>query len=159
MASVAVLAFTGCAPGSPQSGAKTFLDEHAGAAARLATSTKLFEAALARLASSPTPSQLAALAGAAAQAHPELLRASEWSVAGQGEEGAEEEDVPRAESQVTEAAAELAGVSAALEAYARAPSAVALARNRSKLSAARGQWDEGISQLWYLAHTSHAPTL
>jgi hypothetical protein len=159
IAVLAALAVAGCAAGSPQTGAKTFLDEHAGAAARLATSTKLVEAQIARLPSTPTRSQMALLARAATQARPALQAASEWSVAGAGEEGAEEEDVPRAETQVTEAAGELAAVMSALESYARAPSASALARNQSKLSAARGQWNEGISQLWYLAHSSHPPTL
>jgi hypothetical protein len=159
MAVLAALAVAGCASGSPQTGARTFLDEHAAAAAQLAASTKLVAGALARLASTPARSQLALLARAAAQAHPELQTASEWSIAGQGEEGAEEEDVPRAETQVTEAAAELAAVMSALEAYASAPRAGALARAQSKLSAARGPWNEGISQLWYLAHTAHPPTL
>jgi hypothetical protein len=159
IAVVAALAVVGCAPGSPQTGAKAFLDEHAAAAARLATSTKLLEAQIPRPASTPTRSQLALLARAATQARPELRAASEWNVAGAGEEGAEEEDVPRAETQVVEAAAELAAVMFALQRYASAPSASALARNQSKLSVARGQWNEGISQLWYLAHTAHPPTL
>jgi hypothetical protein len=156
---LAALAVTGCASGSPQTGAKTFLDEHADAAEQLAASTKLVEGALARLSSTSTRKQQALLARAAGAARPELVAASEWSVAGQGEEGAEEEDVPRAETQVTEAAAELAAVMSALASYPRAPSASVLARTRSKLSAARGPWNEGISQLWYLADTAHPPTL
>jgi hypothetical protein len=156
---MAALAVAACASGSPQTGAKTFLAEHATAAEQLARSTKLVEAMLARPAGTPPRSQLALLARAATQARPELQAASEWSVAGQGEEGAEEEDVPRAETQVTEAAAELAAAMSALETYAGAPSASGLTRSQSKLSAARGQWNEGISQLWYLAHTAHPPTL
>jgi hypothetical protein len=159
IAVLAALVLVGCAPGSPQTGAKAFLDEHAAVAARLAASTRLLEAQIAQLSSTPTRSQLTLLARAATQARPRLRAASEWNVAGAGEEGAEEEDVPRAETQVTEAAAELAAVMSALQRYARAPSASALARNRSKLSVARGQWNEGISQLWYLAHTAHPPTL
>ncbi len=156
---VAALGFAGCAAGSPQTGAKAFLREHAAAAARLAASTKTVEGELARLSSSSSRAQLALLADAAAETHSQLVRASEWSVAGEGEEGAEEEDVPRAETQVVAAATELAGVTAGLKRYARAASASALAGYESKLSTARGQWNEGISQLWYLAHTKDPPTL
>ncbi len=159
IAAVAALGFAGCAAGSPQTGAKTFLGEHAAAAARLAAATRTVEGELARLSRSPNRAQLKLLARAAGEVHPQLVKASEWSVAGQGEEGAEEEDVPRAETQVVEAAMELVGATAGLQTYARAPSASALARYESKLSTARGQWNEGISQLWYLAHTAHPPML
>jgi hypothetical protein len=140
-------------------GASAFRDEHGAEAARVAAATKTVEAEVSRLSRSPTRSQLSVLLRAAAEAHRKLVPASEWSVAGQGEEGAEEEDVPRAETQVTEAAAELAASMSALQSYARAPSAAALARCESKLAPGREQWNEGISQLWYLAHASNAPSV
>ena len=102
---------------------------------------------------------MARLARAAAEAHGDAAQASAWSVAGRGEEGAEEEDVPRAETQVTEGAGELVSAMAALQAYARAPSAASLARYKSRLASGKAQWNEGISQLWYLAHASDPPTL
>jgi hypothetical protein len=74
-----------------------------------------------------------------------------------GEEGAEEEDLPRAETEATEAAGELASATSALQAYARAPSAAALASAQSELARGREQWNESISQLWYLAHASSPP--
>jgi hypothetical protein len=162
LAAVAVLAgvaLAGCASGSPQTGAATFRGEHAGAAARVSASTKAVEHELAGLPAAPTRAQLARLAQAAGQAHGELLVASEWNVAGRGEEGAEEEDVPRAETQVTEGAGEIASAMSALRTYARAPSAATLAGYRSKLANGQTQWNEGISQLWYLAHASDPPTL
>jgi hypothetical protein len=139
-------------------GASTFRGDHGAAAVRVAAATKSVEADVARLSSHPGSTQLLLLGRAAALAHRELVAAGEWAVAGQGEEGAEEEDVPRAETQVTEAATEMAGAMTALQGYARAPSTAALARYASKLVPARQQWDEGISQLWFLAHAAGAPT-
>jgi hypothetical protein len=140
-------------------GASTFRGDHGAAAARVAAATKDVEADVARLSSHPSSAQLLDLAHAAALARRELVAAGEWAVAGQGEEGAEEEDVPRAETQVTEAATEMAGAMTALQGYARAPSTAALSRYASKLAPARQQWDEGISQLWFLAHAAGAPTV
>src|SRR5271166_732216 len=117
----------GCASGSPQTGAATFRDEHAVPAARLAATTKALELEISRLSPAPTAAQLVGLARAAAQAHGEAAGASAWHVAGRGEEGAEEEDLPRAETQVTEGAGELASAMSALQSYVRAPSAAALA--------------------------------
>jgi hypothetical protein len=149
----------GCASGSPQTGAAAFRREHAVQAARMAATTNAVELELSRLSHAPTSAQLARLTRATAEARGEAARASAWNVAGRGEEGAEEEDVPRAETQVTEGAGELVSAMSALQAYARAPSAAALARYKSRLASGKAQWNEGISQLWYLAHASGPPTL
>ncbi len=159
MAAVAALALAGCASSSPQTAATGFLDEHSAGASRVATTAKAVRAEVARLSSSPTRSQLGRLAAAAGEAHRDAVQAGAWNVAGRGEEGAEEEDVPRAEGQVTEGADDIASAMSALQAYARAPSAAALARYESEFASGRTQWDEGISQLWYLAHASHPPTV
>ena len=100
------------------------------------------------------------LAHAAAQARRSSVRAGEWNVAKSGEggeEGVEEEDLPRAETEATEAANQLSGAMSALEAYTRAPSAAALARYESKLAHGREVWDESISEIWHLAHGSSPP--
>jgi hypothetical protein len=149
----------GCASESPQMGGSSFRREHGAAAVRVARATKAVVGALARLGGDRRPSRLGPLERAATEARRMLVVASGWDVAGAGQEGAEEEDVPRAESQVTEGASELADAMSALQAYARAPRAAALARFERKLAPARQQWNEGISQLWYLAHASGAPTL
>ncbi len=156
---MAAVALAGCASGSPQTDARGFIAEHGAAAARLAAATRAAEAAASRASSAPSRSQLRVLADLGAMAHADLVAASGWPVAGRGEEGAEEEDVPRAETQVTEGASEMASAMAALDAYARAPSAAALGGFESKLTGGRTQWDEGVSQLWYLAHSSRAPTV
>jgi hypothetical protein len=155
MATVAALAFAGCASSSTQTGATVFLDEHVVGAARAAAATKAVEAEVSRLSSSPTRSQLERLARAAGEGHRNLVQAGEWNVA----EGGEEEDLPRAEAEVTEGANELANAMSALQAYARAPSTAALARYESKLAHGREQWNEGISELWHLAHGSNPPTV
>jgi hypothetical protein len=46
-----------------------------------------------------------------------------------------------------------------LTAYASAPRTLALHRYKGRLADARIEWNEGIAQLYYLAHRSHAPTL
>ncbi len=162
MAAAAMLASSGCASSSIQTDAAAFLTEHAITAKRAAAATKAVAAEASRLSSPPSGSQLERLARSAAQARRDTVRASEWNVAKSGEggeEGAEEEDLPRAETEATEAAGELASAMSALQAYARAPSAAALASYRSKFAHGRERWDESISQLWYLAHRSSPPTV
>ncbi len=150
----------GCASSSIQTDAATFRNEHAVTATRVAAASKAVAAAVSRLSSSPSRSQLEQLAHAAAQARPSSVLAGEWNVAKSGEggeEGIEEEDLPRAETEATEAANELAGAMSALEAYTRTPSTAALARDESKLAHAREVWDESISEIWHLAHDSSPP--
>lgn len=159
IAVIAGVVLAGCASGSPQTGAVAFRDEHAVAAARVATAAKTVALEISRLAATPTRTQLTLLARDAAQAQRDAAQADEWSVAGRGEEGAEEEDVPRAETQVTEGAGELAAAMSAAQAYARAPSTAPLAQYRSRLAGGQTQWNEGIAQLWYLAHASDPPTV
>lgn len=156
---VVALACTGCAAGSPQTGAKDFYEEHATAATSVAATTRAVEGEVSRLSTSPTRSQLATLATGVSQAQAGLEHVSGWKIAGQGEEGAEEEDVPRAETQVAEGAEELRSAMSALGSYALAPTASALAHYTSKLANGRTSWNEGIAQLWYLAHKSTPPKL
>jgi hypothetical protein len=156
----AALALTACASSSIQSDASSFLEEHASTATRAAAATRAVEAQVAHLSRTPDDTQLSALAATAAKARRATLRASEWDISKSGEggeEGAEEEDLPRAETEATEAADELARAMSVLETYTRRPSAAALARYRSKLAHGREVWNESISQLWYLAHEPHPP--
>jgi hypothetical protein len=155
-------ALAGCASSSIQTDATVFVSEHAGAAERAAAVIKTVEADASRLSSPPSNGQLERLARAAAAAHSNVVQASEWDVAKAGEggeEGAEEEDLPRAETEAAEGANELAHAMSALQAYVRAPSAAALARYDGELAHGREQWDESITQLWYLAHASGPPII
>ncbi len=149
----------GCTSSSPQTGAATFRDEHARVAASIAAGAKALRLEVSRLSPAPTRAQAGQLGRAAGEVHGEAVAAAAWSVAGRGEEGAEEEDLPRAETQVTEGAGELANAMSALQIYARAPRAAELAGYESSLANAQTEWNEGIAQLWYLAHASDPPTI
>ena len=98
------VALAGCASSSIQTDATNFLNEHTVTARRVAVATKAVAAAASRLSSSPSRSQLEQLAHAAAQARRSSVLAGEWNVAKSGEggeEGIEEEDLPRAETEAT----------------------------------------------------------
>ena len=156
MATVAALTLVGCASSSAQTEASAFLAEHAAGAARLAAATKAVEAEVSQLSSSPAPSQLNRLVRMAAEGHRNAVQASEWNVAA---EGGEEEDLPRAEAEVTEGANDLANAMSALQAYARAPRATRLANYDREVVPGRERWNEGISEIWYLARHSNPPTV
>jgi len=155
MATVVAFLFAGCASSSDQMDAARFVNEHVAGTARAATATKALEADVSRLSSSPTGPQLERLARAAREGRRNVVQVGEWNVA----EGGEEEDLPRAEAEVTEGANELANAMSALLGYARAPTAAALTRYESELAHGREEWNGGISQLWYLAHESNPPTV
>ncbi|HSZ04431.1 MAG TPA: hypothetical protein VK778_04420 [Solirubrobacteraceae bacterium] len=160
LAVIAALVLAGCASSSIQTDAGTFFAEHGAAAKRAAAATKAVEADVSRLSGSPSRSQLQPLTRAAAQARRDDVQAGEWDVAKSGEggeEGVEEEDLPRAETEATEGANELANAMSALQAYVRAPSTAALAHYRSELAHGQEQWDESVTQLWFLAHEHHPP--
>lgn len=159
LAAVGCLLLAGCSTASPQSGAASFLNEHATATIRLAGMTRALDAQASRLTGSATPAELAQLAKAAEALRRYAIKASEWDVPGAGEEGAEEEDLPRAASQVTEGAGEVASAMSDLSAYAKDRKTVALRHYKGKLANASTEWNEGVAQLWYLAHRSHAPTI
>jgi hypothetical protein len=90
------------------------------------------------------------------------VQAGEWNLATSGEggeEGLEEEDLPRAETETTEAAGELANAMASLQRYVHARTPSALAAYKTELDRGRERWDESVSQLWHLAHRGSPPTL
>jgi hypothetical protein len=159
---VALLALSGCGSSDIQTDANVFVSEHGGTAARAAAAVKVVDGELTLLSSPPTPAQLRRLGQAAARARRSALRAGEWDVSKNtegGEEGVEEEDLPRSETEATTAANELARAMSALEVYVRAPSAHALAAFRTKLAHAKELWNESVTQLWFLAHRSSAPDI
>jgi hypothetical protein len=157
------LALAGCAASSPQTAATMFVDEHLTEASRVAAAIKADELGLTQLPPHPARAQLAGLLRTVSTGRGGVVAAGEWHTvavsAERAEEGGEEEDIPRAETQAREGATELAAALSALQSYARSPSAHALASYRSELAAGREQWNEGIAQLWHLAHMSNAPTI
>ena len=154
-------ALAGCSSAtSVQGEATSFLRQHAAAAIGTAAAARAVESQAAALPSRGASSRsLARLLREAGRAHRAAVRASEWSPAAGSEAGSEEEDLQRAQAQVTEGADELAHATAAIEGYARARVAAARSRYDSEMARAREQWNEGIAQLWFLARRSNPPTL
>jgi hypothetical protein len=154
-AAAGCLLVAGCASTGAEPGARAFFSAHSGAAKSAAQAADVAQAELSKLSPAPTARQLATLTRAAATAHRELVIVSEWNTL----QGGEEEDLQQSEIEVTEGATHLAGAMAALRIYASAPRRAALVRYRSELAFGRSRWNEGIVQLWYLAHRSDAPTV
>jgi hypothetical protein len=159
---VALLALGGCGSSDIQTDANVFVGEHGTTAARAAAGVRAVDRELDLLSRPPTRAQLRRLGQAAARARRSALRAGEWDVSKNtegGEEGVEEEDLPRSETEATTAANELARAMSELEVYVRAPTGPALAAFRGKLAHAKELWNESITQLWFLAHRSGAPNV
>lgn len=146
---------TGCATTSAEPGANAFVQDHAQEAMRAAAATRAVVAALSKLSAPPTRPQLEGLALLAERGRREDVPATEWSAP----EKAEEEDLEQAEIAVIEGADELSKAMAGLRAYAHAPQAASLYVYRHQLASGREKWDEGISELWYLAHRAKPPTI
>jgi hypothetical protein len=153
IASAAAFCLAGCAASAP-SGATVFIKQHGAAVARTSAATKAVEVEVARLPRSPTEAQLEHLLLIAGDARRDAVQAGEWNLANPE---AEEEDLPRAEGEVTEGANALAKAMAALQAYARTSRADALARYRSESAHGHERWNEGISQLWFQAGKPDPP--
>ena len=153
------LGLAGCATGATGEAGK-FVEEHGRGASDVASATHALEQAAAGLPASLNPARLGQLTSAAVRTRRAAEEASEWDASGESAEAAlEEEDLPRAEAQVTSAAGELVRAVVAIQAYTRARSAGRLTRYRNKLGAAREQWDDGIAEIWRLAKRSDPPTL
>ncbi|HMD56476.1 MAG TPA: hypothetical protein VKG82_03285 [Solirubrobacteraceae bacterium] len=155
VAILGALAVSGCASSSAQPGADVFYREHAGEAARAAAATRTVQAAVSRLSRPPTQTQLEQLSLDARRGRRDVVPASEWSVT----ENGEEEDVSQAELELNEGATAFLMAMAALRAYARAPRQSELAVYEDQLAHGRERWDQGIRQLWYLAHQPNPPTV
>ncbi|MGO9487424.1 MAG: hypothetical protein ACLQBB_00155 [Solirubrobacteraceae bacterium] len=149
-----LLALAGCGSGSSEPGTDTFFDQHSAAANRTAIEARTLEGEVARLSTPPTAEQLGRLEVQARRARRFFLPASQWA----GPEQGEEEDLGRAETEISEGGDDLLNAAAALRSYSRAPTPAALARYRSQLGIARQHWNEGVTELWFLAH-KHGPPL
>ncbi len=160
LSAAAAIGLAACSSSTSTEGeASSFVRQHAGGAERAAAAVRALEKQASALSGAAKGARRDELAGDAARAHAAALVASEWNPPASSEAGSEEEDVPRAEAQVTEAAEELARAAAAIEAYTRDGRGAALGRYQSEMARARELWDEGISQLWFLAKTASPPTV
>lgn len=148
------IALGGCgATTEPES--NKFRSEHTAEAERVATATKAVGAAIGALGSSPSKAQLEALAVDAHKARRALLAADGWN---QLEDG-EEEGVSQAEREIHEGAGALLTAMSEVRLYSQNRSPAALAAYRTQLAAGREYWNQGITQLWYIAKKPNAPRL
>lgn len=155
LAALAALALGGCASTAAEPGAGTFYSQHHGAAVGAATAVRAMESRLAATPSGATRAQRAPLEAAALRAKRRMVPASEWA----GPERGEEENLQQAETEVSEAAQDVLKAVRSLRRYARTGSASSLSSYRSQMVTAREKWNEGITQLWYLAHQHDPPTI
>lgn len=154
-----MLALAGCSGSSVQGEASTFIQEHGAAARRMAATTRTLEREASSVSRSIVASRSRRLARTAVTDHREVVLAGEWNPVQGAEAAIEDEDLPRAESQVTDGADQLRSAVASIEAYVRLPRASTLARYEGELSRAREQWNEGISEVWFLARRAGPPTI
>jgi len=149
------IALAGCAGAGAEPGAATFVRDHAVALAPAAAAVRRAEAQAAGLQLPLRDAQRTPLVHAAALARRSVVGVSEWSV----DEKGQEEDLEQAEREVTEGAARLVNAMAALQVYTASPSSASLARYSAELARGREQWNQGIGQLWYLAHRADPPRI
>ena len=155
LSAMAALALAGCGSEGAEPGAAAFVNAHAAVALRAGSEAKTVEAAMARAAGALDPSQEAQLVTAAGKADRDMVAASEWD----DPESGMEENLEQAEAESIEGASHLAIAMAAARDYASRHGAAALARYRSQLAFGRQRWDEGVFELWYLAHRHGPPTI
>jgi len=136
-------------------GSQSFYREHAGEAARVAAATRTLSATVAALPGRPSRTQLEHLAVEEHRARRALLAASKWTVL----ENGEEENVSQAEREINEATATLLKAMSDIRSYAHGLSPLALAGYRNELALGREYWNQGITQLWFVAHQSQAPRI
>jgi hypothetical protein len=152
---VGALALAGCGSTGAEPGAAAFVNEHAAVALRAGGEAKAVEAAMARSSEALDAKQQAQLVLDAAKAHRDMAAASEWDDA----EGGMEENLQQAEAESIEGASHLVIAMAAARDYASGHGAGALSRYRSQLAYGRQRWDEGVFELWHLAHRHDPPTI
>lgn len=152
---LAVLALGGCASTAAEPGAGTFYSQHRRAAVTAAKAVRAMESDLPAAPGGAGASQRAALEVLALRAKRRMTPASEWA----GPERGEEENLQQAETEVSEAAQDVLKAIRSLRRYASTGSASALSSYRSQMVPAREKWNEGITQLWYLAHQHDPPTI
>lgn len=162
---VCALALSACSSDAASSAADRYVSEHESGATRAASAVRTLEGALRRARPDAEASRRQELERAAELARRAAVRAGEWSSAGsgeagsEGEPGSEDEDLPRAEAQVTEGADQLAQAAVSVEAYERRAKPSARALSEAQLARGRELWNEGITQLWFLAHRRNPPTV
>lgn len=155
LAAVAAALGAGCAGGSAQPGARTFLQVHETEAVKAAAAVATLRLDAEALAGPGGGAARERLVTDAAHARRALALTSEWPLTATREE----EDLERAQAEIVEASRQLLSAAAALRSFARGRDPSGLVRWRSDLSEAREKWNGAVSQLWYLDGRHGAPTI
>jgi hypothetical protein len=148
------LALTGCGAATER-GAEAFYREHGAEAAQTAQAARALGAEVAGLPARPSTSRLEALAVAEHRTRRDLLAAAKWTVVEDGEE----EGVSQATKEINEGTGALLQAMTEIRLYASTLRPGYLADYRTELARGREYWNQGITQLWYVAHKSSPPKI
>jgi len=151
---VGAIALTGCGA-TTERGSEAFYREHAGEAAEAAAATRALAANVAGLPATPSAKALEALAVDEHRTRRDLLAAAKWTVI----ESTEEEGVSQAEKEISEATGALLKAMTDIRIYTHDRRPVALADYNKELALGREYWDQGISELWHVAHKTAPPKI
>ncbi len=149
-----VLALAGCGSAA-EPGAHTFLREHGNEARTTAALLSTLATAVNGLSGRPSGAQLQTLALDGHRVHRALLAASDWTVSEDGEE----EGVSQAEKEIHEGSEALLNAAADIHLYSLRVRPASLAAYRRELAAGREYWNQGITQLWYVAKKPGPPKI
>lgn len=148
------LALAGCGA-TTERGSESFYREHAGEAGQTAVAIRALAAEVAALPAHPSTAVLEALAVKEHRARRELLGVSKWVIS----ESSEEEGVSQAEKEIEEATGALLQAGTDIRIYAHDRRPVALANYRKQLKLGREYWNQGITELWFVAHKAGPPRI
>jgi hypothetical protein len=151
---IGALILAGCGA-TTERGSETFYREHAAEASQAAAAARAVAADVGGLPAKPSTAALEAIAVAEHRTRRDLLAASKWTVS----ENGEEEGVSQAEKEVNEATGALLQAMTDIRIYAQDRRPVALANYRKELALGREYWDQGITQLWFVAHKAGPPKI
>jgi hypothetical protein len=147
-------ALAGCGA-TTERGAEAFYREHSAEAAHTAEAARALGSELAGLGPKPSASQLEALAVDEHRTRRDLLAAAKWTVA----ENGEEEGVSQAEREINEGTGALLRAMAEVRLYARTRRPGDIAGYRLELASGREYWNQGVTELWYVAHKPAPPKI
>jgi hypothetical protein len=151
---MAATALVGCGA-TTERGSEAFYREHSGEAARTAEATRALADEVAGLPAKPSAAQLEALAVEEHRTRRDLLAAAKWTVA----ENGEEEGVSQAEKEIYEATGALLKAMSDIRLYAQTRRPADLVGYRIEQASGREYWNQGITELWYVAHKSAPPKI
>jgi hypothetical protein len=137
-----------------ESEARAYIEEHGDDAKRVAVNVEIVQLQVGRLAKSETETLVNELAQSAREAHDNLD-----SLRNNFASGSYDGEVEQAAVKIFSSADSLKNAMGAMVAYTGNPNPATLAHFSTQYTPAKGEWNEGISAMWRLAHKSHPPTI